>query len=114
MEHTFSISVENGGVGCAVVSAVGENDSAAAPDPRDRLLEAMAAEPSLLIVDLLQVTFIDSTALGVLIEASKRSETEGGAMRIVASEPRILKVFKITGLTEIFSIRASRQEAIAG
>jgi anti-anti-sigma regulatory factor len=35
-------------------------------------------------------------------------------MRIVASEPRILKVFSITGLTEIFAIRSTRQEAIAG
>ena len=35
-------------------------------------------------------------------------------MRIVVSEPRILKVFTITGLTDIFVIRASREEAVAG
>jgi anti-sigma B factor antagonist len=113
MEHTFSVSVESGEQ-YSVVSVVGEIDSATAPELRDGLHEAIAAGPSLLVVDLLQVTFIDSSALGVLIEASKRSETEKQLMRIVVSEPRILKVFKITGLTEIFAIRASREEALAG
>ncbi len=113
MEHTFTVSVESGEQ-YSVVSVVGEIDSATAPELRDGLHEATASGPSLLVVDLLQVTFIDSTALGVLIEASNRAETEGQMMRIVVSEPRILKVFKITGLTEIFAIRTSREEALAG
>jgi anti-sigma B factor antagonist len=66
------------------------------------------------VVDLLGVTFIDSTALAVLIEALKQSDAKGATMRIVATEPRILKVFAITGLTEIFAIRATLEEAIAG
>ena len=55
-------------------------------------------------MDLLNVTFIDSTALGVLIGGLKRSQTAGSTFRIVVSEPRILKIFEITGLTDLFSI----------
>jgi anti-sigma B factor antagonist len=113
VEHAFSVSVESDGQ-YSVVSVVGEIVSATAPELRDGLHEAIAAGPSLLVVDLLQVTFIDSTALGVLIEASQRAEAEGQTMRIVVSEPRILKVFEITGLTEIFAIRTSREEAVEG
>ena len=50
--------------------------------------------------------FLDSTALGVLIEAKKLCDDEGGTMRIAVSEPRILKIFEITGLTELFDIRS--------
>lgn len=113
MKDTFSVSVETDDR-CPIVSVAGEVDLATAPDLRDRLHEVMDDKPRVLVVDLLQVTFIDSTALGVLIDAWKQSETMGAAMRIVVSEPRILKVFTITGLTDIFTIRASRQEAIAG
>ncbi len=110
---TFSVSVETDDR-CSIVSVTGEVDVATAPDLRDRLQEVIADKPQMLVVDLLEVSFIDSTALGVLIDAWKQSESIGAAMRIVVSEPRILKVFTITGLTDIFTIRASRQEAIAG
>jgi anti-sigma B factor antagonist len=113
VKDTFSVSVESGD-SSYVVSVTGEVDVATAPGLRERLHEVIADGPAVLVVDLLGVTFIDSTALGVLIDALKRSEAVGAVMRIVVSEPRILKVFTITGLTDIFAIRASREEAIAG
>ncbi len=113
LENTFSISVESTGR-CSVVSVVGEVDVATAPDLRHRLNEPIDDGSPLLVVDLLGVTFIDSTGLGALIEALKHAQSNDATMRIVVSEPRILKVFKITGLTEVFEIRASREEAIAG
>jgi anti-sigma B factor antagonist len=113
VKDTFSVSVESED-SSYVVSVTGEVDVATAPDLRERLHEVIADGPVVLVVDLLGVTFIDSTALGVLIDALKRSEAIGAAMRIVVSEPRILKVFTITGLTDIFVIRVSREEAMAG
>ncbi len=67
-----------------------------------------------MVVDLTGVTFLDSTALGVLIETKKLCDGVGGTMRIAASEPRILKIFEITGLIEFFDIRSSRDQAIVG
>jgi anti-sigma B factor antagonist len=113
VDDSFSVAVETGD-GSTVVAVAGEVDVATAPELRDRLHEVISGDSPLLVVDLLGVTFIDSTALAVLIEALKQSDAKGATMRIVATEPRILKVFAITGLTEIFAIRATLEEAIAG
>ena len=109
MENAFAIA-ETTGDGCTVVSVVGELDVATAPDLREHLDRAIDRD-GLVVADLLGVTFIDSTALGVLIGALKRSQSAGGGLRIAMAEPRILKIFEITGLTELFSIFPTRGEA---
>src|SRR5438045_9492662 len=58
--------------GAVVVSLAGELDLYNAEEVRSALLDACAAEPAALVVDLEEVRFIDSTALGVLIEARSR------------------------------------------
>ena len=77
MSETFGISGE-AGHGRAVVSVTGELDVATAPDLRARLDEAIDAGSAVVIVDLLGVTFLDSTALGVLIGALKKCQAAGG------------------------------------
>jgi anti-sigma B factor antagonist len=97
-----------------VVSVAGEVDVDSAPSFREQLDQAMAGGPDLLVVDLLGVTFIDSTALGVLIGAFKRCQADGVDLRLVITEPRILKVFEITELTQLFAIHPTVERAIAG
>lgn len=96
-----------------VVTVAGEVDVATAPRLRDRLDGAIDAGTPLLVVDLTSVTFIDSTGLGVLIGAAKRVDGTEGAMRLVIAEPRILKLFEITGLLDLFAIVSSREQALA-
>ncbi len=96
----------------SVVSVAGEVDVATAPTLRSRLEVAIDRGMPLLVVDLLAVTFIDSTGLGVLIGASKRVDADEGTMRLVVAEPRILKLFEITGLMDVFSIVPSLEEAV--
>ena len=91
------------GDGVSVVSVAGELDVATAPDLRSHL-EAVADRGGLVIANLLAVTFIDSTALGILISSLKRAQSTRGDLRIVAAEPRILNLLEITGLTDLFSI----------
>jgi len=57
------------------------------------------------------VDFLDSTGLGVLVGGLKRLRTNGGDLSLVCTQPRILKVFEITGLTSVFSIATSVDEA---
>src|SRR5438045_8436187 len=64
--------------GAVVVSLAGELDLYNAEEVRSALLEACAAEPEVLVVDLGEVRFIDSTALGVLIEARSRMADRRG------------------------------------
>lgn len=106
MEQTFQIA-ESEVHGVPVVSVSGEIDVATAPPLRDRLQALTASGRTTVVVDLLGVTFLDSTALGVLVGALKRCRESGGELPLVIAEPRILKVFEITGLTGVFSIHES-------
>jgi anti-sigma B factor antagonist len=112
MDQAFEV-VEQDEDGALVVGVTGEIDVATAPVLRERLYDAVDRSTGPVIVDLLAVTFIDSTALGVLIGAKERSEAHGSDLRLVLREPRLIKIFEITGLTELFSMFPSRAEAIA-
>jgi anti-sigma B factor antagonist len=65
------------------------------------------------IVDLSGVTFIDSTALGVLVSGAKRVRPRNGNLDIVCTDENIIRIFEITGLDRIFGIFASRSEALS-
>ncbi len=97
-----------------VISVVGEIDVATAPSLRERLANQEAADASVVVVDLSGVTFLDSTALGVLVGAYRRLDDAGGALRLVVVEPRILKVLEITDLISVFPIFDSVDAAVAG
>lgn len=111
MDQSFHIA-DHETDGVPVVSASGEIDVATAPPLRDRLQALTTAGRSTVVVDLLGVTFLDSTALGVLVGALKRCRESGGDLPLVITEPRILKVFEITGLTGVFPIHSSVEEAV--
>jgi anti-sigma B factor antagonist len=87
-----------------VVVVTGELDLATAPALRELLEGHLAVGRSTIAVDLRAVTFLDSTALGVLVGACKRCRELGGDLRLGITEPRILKLFTITGLQQMFSI----------
>jgi|SRR5579872_3447065 len=63
------------------------------------------------IVDMLQVELLDSTGLGALIAALRSVREVGGTVRLVATNPQILKILHLTGLDKIFTIHASLEEA---
>ena len=63
------------------------------------------------IIDINQVGFIDSTALGVLIGGQKRVHREGRVFRLVVTSPTILRILTITGLDEMITLCATVQDA---
>ena len=94
-----------------VIAVSGEIDVATAPQLRECLHRVIAQGESTIVLDLLGVTFLDSTALGVLVGALKRCREVGGDLHIVVADPRIVKIFEITGLTNVFTIVDSLQAA---
>lgn len=90
-----------------IVAVAGEIDVATAPQLRQCLHHLLSEGRSTIVLDLLRVTFLDSTALGVLVGALKRCREQGGDLQIVVADPRILKIFEITGLTNVFAIAES-------
>ncbi|NLD76744.1 MAG: STAS domain-containing protein [Acidimicrobiales bacterium] len=88
----------------SIVAVSGEIDVATSPRFRERLIELISTGNHRIVVDLRWVDFIDSTGLGVLIGALKRLRSHEGELRLVIDDPRVLKIFDITGLDQVFEI----------
>jgi anti-sigma B factor antagonist len=95
-----------------VLAVRGEIDLFTAPELKQVLAESIEAGRIRIIVDLTDTTFLDSTALGVLIGAVKRLRSRDGGLAIVNIDENIAKTFEITGLDQIFTIVPTREEAI--
>jgi anti-sigma B factor antagonist len=98
--------------GWAILSVGGEVDVATAPRLREQLIDLVNGGHHRIVVDLSDVEFLDSTGLGVLVGALKRVRTQDGDLALVCTESRILKVFEITGLTKVFTMYESVDEAV--
>jgi anti-sigma B factor antagonist len=96
-----------------VVAVRGEIDLFTAPELKQKLTDAIEGGKSRIVVDLTETSFLDSTALGVLIGAVKRLRSREGALVIVNIDQNIAKTFEITGLDQIFTILSTRDDAIA-
>jgi anti-sigma B factor antagonist len=91
-----------------VIVARGEIDDATSPLLRSELASALALRPEEVTLDLRDVTFVDSSGLGVLVGALKRlRESGGGRFSVVDVQDPVRKVFDITGLTALFELRDS-------
>ena len=100
--------------GWTVLTVTGEVDVATAPRLREQLIGLVGRECYRIVVDLGAVDFIDSTGLGVLIGALKRVRSHDGDLMLICSQPRVLRVFEITGLDRVFAIHPSLDLAVAG
>lgn len=98
--------------GWAVLAVRGEVDVYTAPRFRERLIELVSQGHHRIVVDLEGVDFLDSTGLGVLVGGLKRLRSHDGDLVLVCTQSRILKVFEITGLTKVFTIHESVDEAV--
>ncbi len=95
---------------CSVVVASGEIDAAAAPLLRNEL--ARADSPRI-VLELTDVSFLDSTGLGVLVEAMQNVRAEGGWVRLVGASAPVVKLLKITRLDVVFSIHDTVDSAVS-
>lgn len=113
MDEVFEIAERT--VGDSPVLAVrGEIDVSTAPELRERLLGVAQNGNEVVVVDLSQVTFLDSTALGVLVSALKRFREGDGDLRLVVATGSVTKVLAITGLVEVFPIFDTVDAAVEG
>ena len=95
-----------------VIAVRGQINLFTAPELKQKLGEAIEAGRRQIVVDLTQTSFLDSTALGVLIGAVKRLRSDSGRLVLVNVDTNIAKTFEITGLDQIFTILPSREAAV--
>ena len=100
--------------GKTVVTVGGELDVYTATRLRDTITELLAAGVYDVIIDMLDVEFLDSSGLGVLVGALKKVRAHDGSLQLICNQNRVLKIFRITGLAEVFLIHESADAALAG
>jgi anti-sigma B factor antagonist len=109
--HESAVAAIDQRDGSVVVSLAGELDLYNAEEVRSALLEACAGEPRVLVVDLEGVRFIDSTALGVLIEARSKLANHSG-FRLAAPGLETRRALEVSGLDRHFLVHATVAEAL--
>lgn len=108
-----SISVTTSEAGEAhIVHVAGEIDVTSAAVLRDALEALIADGHRQLTLDLSDVTFLDSTGLGIVVGRLKRLARHGGTLTVAAAHERVLRVFTITGLDRLLEIHPDLEGAV--
>lgn len=95
-----------------VVAVRGEVDLFTAPEFKQHVNAAIEDGSRLVVVDLNEASFIDSSSLGILISAHKRLKMRGHLLVVACEVPAILNTFTITGLDGVLALEPSREAAL--
>jgi anti-sigma B factor antagonist len=111
---TFAISRRDLEPGTTVVAVAGELDLASAPNLKWTLNDAITNGARRLVLDMSRVTFIDSTALGVLVGV-QRNLKPGSRLGLsgAESDEDVVNIFELTGLESTFDMFSTIDEALA-
>jgi len=96
------------------INIEGENDVYTSPKVKEALNDLIQKGNYNIIVNLEEVSYIDSTGLGVLIGALKRVKENKGDIKLVCTNLQIKKIFDITGLVKIFDLYDTEEQALKG
>jgi anti-sigma B factor antagonist len=92
----------------------GELDLASAPELEAELGRLPEPPPELLIVDLRQLDFMDSTGLSILVKAHQRAVEEDREFGLVRGSQQVQRLLELTGVTERLLMADSPEELFAG
>jgi anti-anti-sigma factor len=110
------IDVDRRVPGVAIVALVGEHEAYSAPAVEHELQGALAAG-SAVIVDLTRTEFLDSSVISVLLRAREDAQGNGTRFALVIDDTTgwaVRQLLEMTGLTEVFPIARTTDDAIAG
>ncbi len=93
-----------------VITVSGEVDLATSPELDNAIIVAIESGTSSLAIDLTDVSFMDSSGLGVIVRGLKRCREADKDLDLVITNERVLKVFGITGLDQVIPIHDSIQD----
>lgn len=97
----------------SVVAVSGRVDSATSPDLESALKRLLEADKIQIVLDLKEVEYMSSAGLRAMVSTLKSLKRVNGDLRLANPSPRVEEVLKLAGLTSIFAIYASRDEALA-
>ena len=109
----FSVTTAEVGENAFIVTVTGEADLHSAPELDRALHGVLALGGTATVVDLGDVSFIDSTGLGVLLRHQRRFQARGGDLVIVTADRRVLRTLEVTGLDRLFTIEQRLADGVA-
>jgi anti-sigma B factor antagonist len=93
-----------------LITVSGEVDLATSPELDIAIIAAIDSGTPSVVIDLTDVSFMDSSGLGVIVRALKRCREAENDLDLVITNERVLKVFGITGLDQVIPIHSSIQD----
>lgn len=98
----------------AVVALPAEIDITIADRVREDLLSVVNQGAALLVADLTNTTFCDSSGVSALVRAFRRAQADGGEMRLVVRAPAVQRVLALTGVDRLIDVYASVAASLSG
>jgi len=92
-----------------VVIPSGILDSTQATSINAQVDEALDTGAKTLLVDLKETTFVDSSGLGTLVSALKRTREKGCQMAVCSINPQVKMLFELTSMDQVFEIFENRE-----
>lgn len=96
-----------------VLVLAGEIDMKCSVKLRDKFLELLKEKPPVLVVNMAQVEFMDSSGLGTLVEALRWSRRNGGQFKLADLAQSVRNIFEISRLDSVFQIYDTEAEALS-
>lgn len=106
----FALTTRQGRVG-TVVEVVGELDMSTTPQLRDRLFEVVQGGARVVVVDLADVGFMDSSGLGALVLAYKDLRERDGWLGLAGVRPPVRQLFSVTSVDRVIGLFDTVQDA---
>jgi anti-anti-sigma factor len=108
--HEFRVLARFGPDGVLIVSVVGELDLATISELQ-AALDGAASSPAV-AVDLVETTFVDSTALGALVARAQELERAGVPLIVAADGPAVVRTIAVTGIDRLLTVVPTLDEAL--
>jgi anti-sigma B factor antagonist len=99
VQNQFQVDVRRNGA-AAVVAVSGELDLASGPELEAELDQLTGPDIQLVVIDLRNLDFMDSTGLSILVRAHQRLAGEGSEMGLVKGSQQVQRLLDLTGVAE--------------
>ena len=111
MQSHFRVEVQSQDQ-ATVITVAGELDLASSPALQEELDRVAASDSRLVIIDLRELDFMDSTGLSVLVRAHQRAEEHGRRLAMVKGPQQVQRLLSLTGVADRLTVVDSPEDLL--
>jgi len=113
VQTQFRVEVREEGQG-TVIALSGELDLASSPALEDALERVLSSDAKIVVIDLRELEFMDSTGLSILVRAHQTAEEQELALHLVNGPPQVQRLLSLTGVGERLSLIDAPEDVVGG